>query len=331
MESPASPRTSSPTERILLYCLNLDAVAEKVYSRFAQKAETPELQAFWRKMAREEAGHGAFWRKMLAAASRGELPRLFDRPEEVEEELARTACEVQNLLAEYELDPRTNTAFVMGYRMEFHLLHPALEVFFQYAEQTGNMSPERDYSRHLSEFMEAFSLHAEGSSGLELLSLTIKRLWGENRKLAARVFTDELTGIYNRRGFLNMVRPLLHLAMREGRQVGVLMADVDDFKKVNDSLGHLEGDRVLVELAARIRERIRGSDVAGRWGGEEFIVFVNNVDPGRLEAVAEGIRSRVADTPMADIAVTLSIGAAAGLLEGNPEKALNHLVRLADE
>ena len=97
--------------------------------------------------------------------------------------------------------------------------------------------------------------------------------WESRRKLEEALVTDELTGIYNRRGFLTVAEQQLKMARRLKKGVLLLSADLDDLKDINDTLGHKEGDLALVETAKILKKSFRESDVIGRLGGDEFVVF----------------------------------------------------------
>ncbi len=126
--------------------------------------------------------------------------------------------------------------------------------------------------------------------------------------------TDSLTGLPNRRGFLEAGDGALARSRRSGRPVSVVLSDLDHFKRVNDTLGHAAGDEVLKAVAEAIRGSLRAQDVAARWGGEEFILLLP--DTGREGAlhVAEQARSAIAGLTMeyagTPIRITLSLGAA---------------------
>jgi diguanylate cyclase (GGDEF)-like protein len=126
---------------------------------------------------------------------------------------------------------------------------------------------------------------------------------------------DVLTGIWNRRAVLNLLQREVERASRTNGVTGVLMLDLDHFKKINDSYGHIAGDAVLREVAQRITHVIRSYDFVGRHGGEEFLVVLPDCDRVRAFQSAERIRSTIAGHPIpADgrhIAVTASIGVAA--------------------
>ena len=145
--------------------------------------------------------------------------------------------------------------------------------------------------------------------------------------------TDPLTGLYNRRFMERRLSALLSEALNCGKLLAVLALDIDHFKSVNDSHGHAAGDRVLRELAARMRESVRDLDLPCRTGGEEFVIVVPNADGEEALAIAERVRrkigERLVDTgPSGSLAVTVSIGVAA--LEGLDD-SLEKLLERADE
>jgi two-component system cell cycle response regulator len=128
-------------------------------------------------------------------------------------------------------------------------------------------------------------------------------------------FTDVLTGWHNRRYLQVRLHEELARARRDKTNVVCLMLDVDHFKRVNDSWGHAAGDAVLRELANRIDSQVRASDVAARFGGEEFVVLMPDTDSDSGELLAERIRRAVAESEFelpdgGNVAVTVSIGIA---------------------
>lgn len=142
--------------------------------------------------------------------------------------------------------------------------------------------------------------------------ITIARAHARLRKQA---MTDELTGIYSRRHLFESLRHTLKMATRASTCVACLLADVDHFKSINDTRGHLEGDRVLKQIAGTISTNVRETDLVARYGGEEFVVLLPQTDLGGAVRVAEKIRAAVAEQCSP---VTISIGAAALC---NPEVA----------
>jgi len=132
--------------------------------------------------------------------------------------------------------------------------------------------------------------------------------------------TDSLTGIPNRRAFIDSLGRAISSATRRSEQVSVLVIDVDYFKRINDTAGHATGDLVLTAIAQRLKSASRSEDTVGRLGGEEFGVVVPGADLGAAEAAAERLRNTIATPPFAvdgnDCRLTVSIGVAA-LSEGD--------------
>jgi diguanylate cyclase (GGDEF)-like protein len=123
---------------------------------------------------------------------------------------------------------------------------------------------------------------------------------------------DALTGLYNRRFLEDTINTITAQIKRRGTTLGILAIDVDYFKQVNDAYGHDAGDMVLVEVAKTIKASIRESDMAIRYGGEEFLALLMDVQPGYSVHVAEKIRkaveSKVIDIGTAQLKKTVSIG-----------------------
>jgi diguanylate cyclase (GGDEF)-like protein/PAS domain S-box-containing protein len=113
-----------------------------------------------------------------------------------------------------------------------------------------------------------------------------ERKRGEEHLLAL-CMTDELTGLYNRRGFFVLAEQQIKLANRSGQRMVLLSADLDDFKRINDRFGHAEGDSVLMETASLLRGTVRESDVVSRLGGDEFVILQS------ADAQAESLVSRL--------------------------------------
>ena len=142
---------------------------------------------------------------------------------------------------------------------------------------------------------------------------------------------DALTGLLNRCAVLDALQQECSRTDRIGGSFGVVMMDVDHFKTINDTHGHLVGDGVLREVAARLRACLRTYDSIGRFGGEEFLVIAPGCGTSTAEELAERLRRCVCDTPIMysgrTLAVTISLGVAAGA----GSAARDALLRGADE
>ena len=151
------------------------------------------------------------------------------------------------------------------------------------------------------------------------------------RQIRDNAITDILTGLYNRRYLYEVAPGLVAATERYGTPLSLAMFDIDHFKRVNDTYGHLTGDRVLREVARVLKEGVRASDIVVRYGGEEFLVLMPGTDLGRAFIVAEKLRRRVESTAVvpeeSDERVTVS-GGVAQFIDGMD---LEDLIRDADE
>jgi diguanylate cyclase (GGDEF)-like protein/putative nucleotidyltransferase with HDIG domain len=142
--------------------------------------------------------------------------------------------------------------------------------------------------------------------------------------------TDALTGIANRRNLTEQLEKELARSERDGSAPGVLLLDVDHFKRINDRFGHAAGDAVLVEVARRIESAVRTYDHVARWGGEEFCVVAPGLmDDAPLLRISEAIRAAVARSPIdvgggTILSVTISTGAARATTELASAEAVTH-------
>lgn len=133
----------------------------------------------------------------------------------------------------------------------------------------------------------------------------IRRLASERQRMEGMLHRDPLTGAQSRL----LGEQILRHALTGGVPVGVIMLDLDQFKAINDTYGHPVGDRVLQAVTRGCRARLRGEECISRWGGEEFLAIVPNVDAPGLQRVAERLRSAIASLSIAPVRqVTASFG-----------------------
>ncbi len=169
------------------------------------------------------------------------------------------------------------------------------------------------------------------------LDLSLQRLteaFERERESAAELkhqaFHDPLTDLANRALFVDRVEHALEVARRAGHGVAVLFVDLDDFKTVNDSLGHPAGDELLVEVAARLREVLRRADTAARLGGDEFGILLEGIDRAGAARTAERILASL-DIPFKLAAKEVFVHASIGIaLRGDEEISVDSLLRNAD-
>ncbi|UZP65958.1 sensor domain-containing diguanylate cyclase [Desulfovibrio mangrovi] len=144
--------------------------------------------------------------------------------------------------------------------------------------------------------------------------------------------TDSLTGLANRRHFMQSAEHELHRANRYHRPISMLMVDADHFKKVNDTYGHDVGDIVLTALARDLRQSARRQDIVARLGGEEFALLLPETPHDKAMEMAERLRERIADNQIStgteNLSITVSIGVATYTGDGD---SISRLIKRADD
>jgi diguanylate cyclase (GGDEF)-like protein/PAS domain S-box-containing protein len=151
------------------------------------------------------------------------------------------------------------------------------------------------------------------------------------QELTHQAFHDSMTGLANRVLFHDRLEHALARAARDGSVVGVLFIDLDDFKIVNDTLGHAVGDQLLIAVAHRIAGALRADDTAARLGGDEFAALVENVqDPGAVEETAERILTALAAPVTTDAETALHAVASIGITTTPEADTADELLRQAD-
>ena len=174
-------------------------------------------------------------------------------------------------------------------------------------------------------------LRARLRSGRRVLALQ-EELVEAREALREQATRDGLTGLWNRTAIFDILQNELARSARSGEPLIVLMADLDGFKPVNDHFGHMAGDAVLRQVAARMRASVRRYDAVGRYGGEEFLMVLPGCELPQGLALAERIRAAIAEETFqagdTELTLTCSLGAACVTPPASP--LADELVREAD-
>jgi two-component system cell cycle response regulator len=163
-----------------------------------------------------------------------------------------------------------------------------------------------------------------------------ERIINLERRIIQMANTDFLTGVLNRRAFMQRMASELNRSRRENEVFSVILMDIDHFKKINDNYGHQTGDRVLERLACELSKNIRSYDFVGRYGGEEFIMCLPDTGTELCVQIAERMRVKIEElrvSPPGDkgapLHVTASFGVASFLLE--TEMGVDPVIKRADD
>lgn len=184
-------------------------------------------------------------------------------------------------------------------------------------------------SRQPGFFTQAHIWQLQAFADQAAVAIDKARLFDETQRLA---ITDGLTGIFNHRHLMQLCDHEYERSRRFHHQLGIIMADIDHFKMVNDTYGHPVGDGVLKSLANLFMENLRTVDLLGRYGGEEFMVLLPETNFEQAMAAAERLRMQVEQAYHRDaspVAITISLGVAS--TEANNNLTLSALIKLADD
>ncbi len=216
----------------------------------------------------------------------------------------------------------------------FALIQPPAGSFAAHANSFGKIisfvSADRIeriiYRERATFFILVFLLVSLAAAVSLLVALIAVRRKRHEKELVRSAFTDPLTGLLNRRGFQERLELETGRVDRYGGRLFMILADIDCFKKINDTHGHDAGDFILKKLASTLSANLRSSDVVCRWGGEEFMVLVSGYTADDGEKVAEKLRRAVEDEVFSfnepQLKVTMSFGVCAYRKKMNMEELL---------
>jgi two-component system cell cycle response regulator len=184
---------------------------------------------------------------------------------------------------------------------------------------------------YLTKPFDPEELKARLRTGLRILDLE-DRLVQAREAMRFQATHDGLTGLWNRSMIMDLLGRELSRSRREHVSTSILMCDLDHFKNVNDTFGHLSGDDVLKETAKRLLASVRSYDFVGRYGGEEFLVVLNNCNPAFALARAEEIRKAISQRPVPTTSGLVPLTMSLGLLVSQEWgcQPLEELLREAD-
>jgi diguanylate cyclase (GGDEF)-like protein len=185
------------------------------------------------------------------------------------------------------------------------------------------------YSQKLSTQLQEMNSYLEEKVDERTESLLDmqKGLLEDNTELTRLALTDSLTGLSNRAHMSDILQKEYSRYVRHDHRFGIIMVDIDHFKKINDSYGHDMGDQVLIQLSRTFEQATRNSDFISRWGGEEFLICCTTINEDDLLPIAENIRKLVFNSDFGAVGeITISLGCA--LIQ--VDEKINELIKRAD-
>ncbi len=202
-------------------------------------------------------------------------------------------------------------------------------VFFSCRKKSTYQNLHKDLSLQIASQVAIILEKTKLYKGIKLN----KQLIAQKKSLQQRVTHDALTGLLNRPAIFDILHKQILRARRGGIGIAVIMIDIDHFKTINDTCGHLTGDAVLCEIACRLNQSARSHEYIGRYGGEEFLAIISPYDQAGAFKAAERFRNAIAcqeiNANQTLIPVTISLGVAIGTEPETLDE--NLLLRRADE
>lgn len=172
------------------------------------------------------------------------------------------------------------------------------------------------------EFFLRLKIHLKMNYILEMLD-------AKNKLLAIKATTDELTGLFNRRFFWEMLQKEVNRSFRKKIVYSLVMIDIDNFKSINDTYGHMVGDEVLKAIAETLQKELRKSDTVARFGGEEFIILLPETDAQQAFYVADKVRSIIGSISFPEIKRKVTVSA--GVADSSESDDYEALIVISDE
>ena len=175
----------------------------------------------------------------------------------------------------------------------------------------------------------AFAIVGNATAVLSLIGILLAHRDEAARALERLATLDGLTGVFNRRAWMALAQRDLSTSVRHGHSLAVFMIDLDNFKRINDTLGHEAGDRALKFVARALMSSSRAGDLVGRYGGEEFCVLMNRADHAAAHAFDDRLRERLGNRASKELGFALSYSAGIAMPLA-PDDTLEAMIRRAD-
>lgn len=321
-------------QEVLDLCIELDAAAHRSYVAMAKTCSNNDLSAVFARLAEDEQVHLTWWRDLRNAWGEGLVPDIarddvLPRLREIAMQF-RNACpeDVEGMSCDEMLDTATH--------LEFVLLDPMFTELVDLTEPGSTGEHRKAYADHLDRLTDALDRYYTRDDLAAFLARVLKKAWQDQFSLASMATHDQLTGLYNRRGFQSHVHQWLNWAARYGHPLGVVLIDIDDFKHVNDTRGHAAGDDALRVVANALQSSVRASDLVSRYGGDEFAILAPETDADELQALMQRIVENVRSASITAISngrpgnVTVSVGGAVAVSTAGADLSADTVLASAD-
>ncbi len=315
------------------FCKRFGITQQKRVERLAVLNFTPEDselgQQWQRNIISPNIQHvvSAFYEKLVQYP---EAQKVLSKGFSIEKLKQTQTKYILSLGLDFDTEAYFNQRLSVGYRHVFVKVQPSLYLCAYHIlhclivklipPQNAQHIELLDFTRKILALDASLAMEAYEYTLRERFADSVATLQQEKESLREKVDTDTLTKVLSRERILSILNH--RLIPNSVTPVSVIMADLDHFKDINDTHGHLVGDKVLKDMASRMRSTIRWINVIGRYGGEEFLIVLNDTTAQQAANIAERIRHRIAAQPIKthDLAIplTLSLGVAQALPNERP-------------
>jgi diguanylate cyclase (GGDEF)-like protein len=317
---------------IIELCIELDTAAIETYDRLATSCEDQGIRHLFEQMGLEERSHVVWWSELLVAWDGGLVPPMPDE-DELRLSLHELAADVQATVPVDCSELSTDEMLAIAAQLEFYMLDPAFAELIDLVRPSKQVDVRDAYSRHIMRLVNAIDEHYAHSGLSRFLARALARSLRDQQRLSKLATQDQLTGLYNRRGFYGYLTQWTSYATRYKHPLSVMLVDIDRFKAINDSHGHPAGDAALAAVARALRTAVRTSDLVGRYGGDEFAILAPDTGSDDLvllmERVLVALRELCLEFDGDRVCLTVSVGGAF-VTEGT-ETSPEQLLAAADQ
>jgi diguanylate cyclase (GGDEF)-like protein len=314
---------------IIGLCITIEEDISTIYEKLSKLSLDKKLKQFWKEMVERGLTHIDYYKKLLKFSDQTIFLHLFGNTTKIKEELNIHKKEIKKVLKS---DLKKHNPFTTAYQVEYYLLHPVFETLYAFIKTFFSEISEKDsYYNQLNALHQKALKLQEKNLELSLLWKYLNEIIKKNKELTYQNFFDQSSGVLNIRGFFHNIRPLSFLAIRKKYNVGILIFDIDQFKKTFKEFPPLEREKIMRLIADRIKTHIRRSDLIGRYGDDKLILYLSDIKEDFFEEFAKKIKKSIESEKYLKIKITTSIGGVQSYISESPIKKIDYLFRSAEE
>ncbi len=315
---------------IIGLCLTIEEDISEIYEKLLNLCSDEKLKNFWQKMGKRGKIHTNYYKKLLKFSDQTIFLHMFSNTVKIKEELTVYKKEIKKILKSDDIDK--NNPFITAYQIEYYLLHPVFETLHNFIKTFfSEISEDESYYNQL-DILYQKALKSRGENlEISLLGKYLNDIIKKNRELMYQSFFDQSSGVLNIRGFFHNIRPLSFLAMRKKYNVGLLIFDIDQFKKTFKEVSPLEREKIIRLIANRIKTHVRRSDLIGRYGDDKLILYLSDIQENYFEEFSKKIRKSIESEKYLKMEITTSVGGVQSYITESPVKKIDYLFRSAEE